>query len=241
MGHNELDNPSFTQPLMYKVVNKMESSRNIYRKQLIEEGIAVEKLDAIEKRLNTDLEATYQKSKNLRYAAEDWVNPEWEKVKAATKYGKMKDTGVDLDELVRFGIKINTLPPDEKFHPSIVKIFKDRLKSIETGKGIDWGTAEALAFASLIEEGFHVRISGQDVERGTFSHRHAHVFYQDKDGYYSPINAVLSDGKSSRNFIASCSPLNEYAVLGFEFGYAQVNPNTLVIWEAQFGDFANGA
>lgn len=111
-------------------------------------------------------------------------------------------------------------------------MFDARLKSIQTGKGIDWGTAEALAFATLLQEGYHVRLSGQDVERGTFSHRHAHVFYQDYDGYYNPINSLqMGDGKG-RNFIAANSHLSEFAVLGFEYGYACTNPNTLVLWEA---------
>jgi len=131
--------------------------------------------------------------------------------------------------------------PDEKFHSQIVKIFKARQAAIASGQGIDWGTGEALAFATLIDEGYHVRLSGQDVERGTFSHRHAHVFYQDKDGCYVPINSVLSSNNVQRNFIASNSHLSELAVLGFEYGYAQTNPNTLVLWEAQFGDFSNGA
>jgi len=115
------------------------------------------------------------------------------------------------------------------------------LESFKTGTGIDWGTAEALAFSTLIDEGYHVRLSGQDVERGTFSHRHAHVFFQNKDGKYVPINSILPTANGVRNFVASNSHLSEYAVLGFEYGYAQTNPNTLVLWEAQFGDFANGA
>ena len=133
------------------------------------------------------------------------------------------------------------MPENKKFHPQIVKIFKAREKSITDGKDIDWGTAEALAFASLIKEGTHIRLSGQDVERGTFSHRHAHVFYQDQDGYYVPINSIAPANDSTRTFIASNSHLSEFAVLGFEFGYAQTSPDTLVLWEAQFGDFANGA
>lgn len=152
----------------------------------------------------------------------------------------MKDTGIDLDDLRAIGNKITDLPPEGNFHPKIAKIFVERQKSINEGVGIDWGTAESLAFATLINEGNHVRISGQDVERGTFSHRHAHVFHQDRDGCYVPINAVSPDN-SVRNFIASNSHLSEYAVLGFEQGYAQSDPNTLCLWEAQFGDFANGA
>lgn len=106
------------------------------------------------------------------------------------------------------------------------------MESIKSGKGIDWGAAEALAFASLIEEGFHVRLSGQDVERGTFSHRHAHVFMQDEDGFYSPIKSLQNANKDSRSFNASNSPLSEYAVLGFEYGYAITHPECLVLWEA---------
>ena len=108
--------------------------------------------------------------------------------------------------------------------------------------GIDWGTAEALAFSTLINDGYSVRISGQDVERGTFSHRHAHVFYQDKDGYFNPINNQFQDKETeARRMIAANSHLSEFAVLGYELGYAQTHPNSLTMWEAQFGDFANGA
>lgn len=115
------------------------------------------------------------------------------------------------------------------------------MESINTGKGIDWGTGEALAFASLIDEGYHVRLSGQDVERGTFSHRHAHTFMQDEGGHYVPINSIKSASDNKRSFIAANSLLSEYAVLGFEYGYAITHPACLVLWEAQFGDFANGA
>ena len=168
------------------------------------------------------------------------MDTKWEAIKDPEKYGLMKDTGVDTSVLRQIGNKMFTLPPEANFHPKIKKIFVDRLKAINEGRGIDWGTAEALAFASLIDEGNHVRLSGQDVERGTFSHRHAHVFYQDKDGAYVPINAIAKEN-SVRSFIASNSHLSEYAVLGFEQGYAQSDPNTLCLWEAQFGDFANGA
>ena len=120
-------------------------------------------------------------------------------------------------------------------------MFENRAKCIAEGKNIDWGTAEALAFVTLIDDGYKVRVSGQDVERGTFSQRHAHVWYQDKDGYYNPIKAATFDPREERLFIASNSHLSEYAVLGFECGYAQTHPNTLTIWEAQYGDFADGA
>lgn len=178
-----------------------------------------------------ELEDAYAASKGYKFAAEDWSNEHWEAIKEPSRHGMDLDTGVETKELQEVGATIATLPSDAKFHPSVSKIFDARLNSFVTGKGIDWGSAEALAFATLIEEGYHVRLSGQDVERGTFSHRHAHVFYQDRDGCYVPINAVVKDDHT-RNFIASCSHLSEYAVLGFEYGYAQTNPNTLCMWEA---------
>jgi len=232
MGHNELDQPMFTQPLMYSIVKKMNPVVEMYKKQLIDEGsMTAEEAKGFHDASWNELENAYQKSKTLKYDAEDWSTPAWESIKAPEKYGKYKDTGVDLPTLKEIGLKITTLPAEEKFHPAVKKIFDARVKSITEGKGIDWGTAEALAFATLIDEGNHVRISGQDVERGTFSHRHAHVWYQDKDGVYVPINAVAKPD-TNRNFIASNSHLSEYAVLGFELGYAQTNPNTLTIWEA---------
>ena len=240
MGHNELDQPAFTQPLMYAIVKNMNPVRNVYREQLIAAGIPEATLQQIDTETQASLEDSYQKSKTVEFDAEDWVDAKWEEIKDPEKYGKMKDTGVDLAVLRDIGNKITVLPPDGKFHPQIVKIFKARNEAINAGEGIDWGTAEALAFATLIDEGNHVRLSGQDVERGTFSHRHAHVFYQDRDGAFVPINSVAKDN-SSRTFIASCSHLSEYAVLGFEQGYAQSDPKSLVLWEAQFGDFANGA
>jgi len=240
MGHNELDQPSYTQPLMYAIVKGMNPVRNVYRDQLINEGIPEATLAAIDTETQRQLEEAYQKSKNLEFDAEDWVDAKWEEIKDPEKYGLLKDTGVDLADLREIGNKITNLPPEGNFHPKIAKIFEDRNKAINSGKGIDWGTAESLAFATLINEGNHVRISGQDVERGTFSHRHAHVFHQDRDGFYVPINAIAGEN-SQRTFIASNSHLSEYAVLGFEQGYAQSDPSTLVLWEAQFGDFANGA
>lgn len=185
------------------------------------------------------LEAAYLKSKDMTYKAEDWVTKEYEKLKAISEKDT-RTTGLELARVKDVGVKISTLPIDAKFHRLVEKIFKTRLESINTGVGIDWGTAEALAFASLIEDGYNVRISGQDVERGTFSHRHAHVFYQDQDGHYNPINNIVPQS-NQRRFIASNSHLSEFAVLGYELGYSQSNPNTLTIWEAQFGDFANGA
>ncbi len=147
-------------------------------------------------------------------------------------------TGIEEDELLALGKEISTLPKDVKPHRMIQRIYDTRVKSMETKKGIDWATAEALAFAQLIKEGFHVRISGQDVKRGTFSHRHAVVHDQEEDKTYTPLSTI--DKGMTRKFIAANSPLSEAGVLGYEYGYSIANPNTLTIWEAQFGDFANG-
>jgi 2-oxoglutarate dehydrogenase E1 component len=166
------------------------------------------------------LNEAYQKSKNITFETEEWSSTQWDAIKDPKKYGAHKDTGVDIETLRDIGSKISVLPADKKFHPQIVKIFKAREKAIADGVNIDWGTAEALAFATLIKNGKHVRLSGQDVARGTFSHRHAHVWYQDEDGHYVPVNAATQNGENVRNFIASNSHLSEYAVLGFEFGYA---------------------
>lgn len=132
MGHNELDNPSFTSPLTYKIVNQMRTTKQIYRDELIAEGIAAEKLDKIEAETMAHLEEAYVKSKNHKFAVEDWENEDWEKIKTTGKYGEIEDTGVEINELKTMGMKICTLP-EAKFHPSVAKIFKDRANSIETG------------------------------------------------------------------------------------------------------------
>ena len=162
---------------MYAIVKNMNPVRNVYREQLIAEGIPEQTLKDIDDKVWNHLEESYKKSKNLEFSAEDWVDSKWEEIKDPERYGNIKDTGVDLSVVRDIGNQITVLPPEAKFHPQISKIFKARNEAINSGTGIDWGTAEALAFATLIDEGNHVRISGQDVERGTFSHRHAHVFF----------------------------------------------------------------
>jgi 2-oxoglutarate dehydrogenase E1 component len=137
------------------------------------------------------MEEAYIKSKTLSFNKEQWMTEEWAKIKLYEKFDYGNDTGVTIGTFNRIGKDITTLPTEGgKFHNQIVKIFAAREKSIAEGKGIDWGTAEALAFATLLNQDYHIRLSGQDVERGTFSHRHAHVFYQDSDGHYSPINKL---------------------------------------------------
>ena len=178
-GHNELDQPSFTQPMMYKQVAKMVPVAEEYQAKLIAEGtFTQEEVDEMKKFINDKLESEYNRSKDKKFEAEKWLSTEWDRIHNFDQ-DESKISGVDEDRLVEVGKKISFLPKDKNFHRLIRKIFEQREQSIVKGAGIDWGTAEALAFATLIQDGFQVRISGQDVERGTFSHRHAHVFYQD--------------------------------------------------------------
>ena len=229
-GHNELDQPSFTQPIMYSQVAKTAPVARIYEKFLVDNKyFTQEQVDAKKKRIIDHLENAYSKSKSHEFEAINWKTEEWASI-LNTNMEEAEKSGVELSVLKDIGIKISTLP-NEDFHRLIKKIFEQRVQTITKGEGIDWGTAEALAFATLINDGYNVRISGQDVERGTFSHRHAHVFYQEKDGYYNPINATFMKGEA-RRFIASNSHLSEFAVMGYELGYAQTHPNTLTMWEA---------
>jgi len=240
-GHNELDQPSFTQPLMYELIKKRENVLHIFEQQLIKEGVLTKEEAKTQYRdkIWSHMSEEYNQAKKLEADKAAWVPSEWDTIKKPSNYREFRVTGVDLDQLRAIGKQICTIPKDFDAHKMIRKIYDTRLQSIEEGKGIDWGTAEALAFACLLGEDFHVRISGQDVERGTFSHRHAILHSQSRDEEYIPLEKYHSG--RIRKFIASNSHLSENAVLGFEYGYSIVNPNSLTIWEAQFGDFYNGA
>lgn len=193
--------------------------------------ITADKLSEMKRFCWDQFERDYARSKCLEYKAEDWLTEDWEAIKLIECFDEQKESGITAERLLDVGQKITALPEEATFHRLVRKIFDARYNSIKSGKDIDWGTAEALAFATLIQDGYCVRISGQDVERGTFSHRHAHVFYQDQNGYYIPINNIVPQG-NIRRFIASNSHLSEFAVLGYELGYAQAHPNTLCLWEA---------
>jgi 2-oxoglutarate dehydrogenase E1 component len=173
---------------MYKRIAEMTPVARIYEAELLANGtVDQETIDKMKKKINANLEASYIKSKDYKFKAENWMTDQWEAIKGKP-IEKAKVTGLSTEVLKEIGQKITVLPESMTFHRLVRKIFEARTATIDTGKAIDWGTAEALAFASLVKEGYHVRLSGQDVERGTFSHRHAHVFHQDKDGHYCPIN-----------------------------------------------------
>jgi 2-oxoglutarate dehydrogenase E1 component len=238
-GHNEGDEPSFTQPLMYKKIRQHESVVSIYAKRLAEEGV-VKQADAEKLRAGfwESLETEVEASEGYRPNKADWLDGRWSGITLAEEGPRRGRTGVGLDTLKRVGLKLTEVPKGFATHKTIERLLANRRKMIEDGRGIDWSMGEALAFGTLLEEGFPVRLSGQDVERGTFSQRHAVVTDQVSEEQYIPLNHI--SGKQGR-FEVINSMLSEEAVLGFEYGYSLAEPNALVLWEAQFGDFANGA
>ncbi len=238
-GHNESDEPAFTQPLMYKKIKIHPTTRQLYAKKLLNEGIinlAEEKelLDTWSDKLEKDLEI----GKNFKPNKADWLEGSWLGLESKGRNKPFTITGINRKLLNELGKKITTVPSKFKINSKIFRQLERRLKNIVEGKGIDWATAEALAFASLLNQGISVRLSGQDCGRGTFSQRHAILYDQENEEKYSTLNSVVENG--SRIEIVD-SPLSEAAVLGFEYGYTLADPKTLVLWEAQFGDFANGA
>jgi 2-oxoglutarate dehydrogenase E1 component len=240
-GHNEGDEPKFTQPSLYNLIAKHPNPKDIYLGQLQTEGILnIEDAKKFEDSYNEYLEAEFEISRQSDKAlVYDFLSQTWE----GYRHGKLKDfeaspaTGVDKKKLIELGTKLATLPEGKKYFRKIAKIFDDRLNAIKDNR-LDWGTAEMLAYASLLEEGHPVRISGQDVERGTFSHRHAVVKTEDTEEEIETLNML---SKNQAPFAVYNSLLSEYGVLGFEYGYSLATPNALTIWEAQFGDFFNGA
>ena len=237
-GHNEGDEPSFTQPLMYKKIRSHPSTVNIYGEKLIKDNlISKEDLNSQIKKFKNLLDQQFKTAKDYKPKIE-WFEGTWSRYKPEKGKDKRGATGVDLNILSDISKKINTIPSEANIHKTISKILDKRKRSVNEGLGIDWATAEALAFGSLLEEGYPVRLVGQDSGRGTFSQRHSVLRNQVDNSRYIPLNNI---SKNQKNFEVVDSFLSELAVLGFEYGYSLVAPNTLTIWEAQFGDFANGA
>lgn len=240
-GHNEGDEPRFTQPLLYKAISKHKNPREIYLDKLInQEVLDKEAAKQMEKKFNDMLQDRLAEAKQIEKAViTPFLAEIWKDLKESTNDDMQKtfDTTFDKKKLIEVGKSISTLPSDKNFFKKSEKLFNERLKMIETDS-IDWGTAELLSYATLMTEGFPVRMTGQDVERGTFSHRHAVLKVEDSEEEYIPLNHI--DGTKKKLEIYN-SLLSEYAVLGFEYGYAMATPFGLTIWEAQFGDFNNGA
>ncbi|PST84370.1 2-oxoglutarate dehydrogenase E1 component [Pedobacter yulinensis] len=241
-GHNESDEPKFTQPLLYKTIEKHPNPREIYVQQLTKEG----KLEAglakeMEKEFRAMLQERLNEAKEVTTTStEVKFGGAWADMRMATPndFNESPDTSVKKSTLLEIGKRVTSLPADKKFFRKIEKLFDERRKMVEETEVFDWAMGEQLAYGTLLAEGKRVRLSGQDVERGTFSHRHAVLTLEDSEEEYIPL-ANLSDQQAP--FDIYNSHLSEYGVLGFEYGYAMANPNALTIWEAQFGDFFNGA
>jgi 2-oxoglutarate dehydrogenase E1 component len=238
LGHNEADEPSATQPVMYNAIREHPSTRTIYARKLVEAQVLTQ--EAVDK-LADDYRAALDEGRNPNPVALGMIGNQytvdWSRYHQASLNDSV-NTGLPDAELKRLAAIVNTVPPTHRLHPRVQRIMEDRRRMANDEIGCDWGFAETLAYASLLAANFHVRLVGQDSRRGTFFHRHAALIDQVTGEAYTPLAHVSSD---PRAFMAADSLLSEEAVLGFEYGYSTTSPDTLVIWEAQFGDFANGA
>ena len=240
-GHNEGDEPSFTQPLMYKAIRAQKTTVQLYSEKLIGEGLlTAEDVDKMKADWRDKLEAEFEAGQSYKPNKADWLDGAWSGLRAADNADEQRrgKTAVPMKTLKEIGRKLTEVPKDFHVHRTIQRFLDNRAKMIETGEGIDWATAESLAFGSLALEGHPIRLSGQDVERGTFSQRHTVLYDQENQNRYIPLNNLQ---KGQAIYEAINSMLSEEAVLGYEYGYSLSEPRALVLWEAQFGDFANGA
>ncbi len=239
-GHNEGDEPAFTQPLMYKKIRQHPTVATLYAEKLEGEGlIAKGEVDQWRGEWRQKLEEEFDAGQTYRPNKADWLDGRWSGLSTAEKDGARRGkTGVAVDRLRQIGLKLTEVPESFNTHRTVKRFLDNRRKAVEAGSGIDWATAESLAFGTLVTEGFPIRLSGQDVERGTFSQRHSVLYDQTDETRFLPLNH-LEEGQERYDVINSM--LSEEAVLGYEYGYSLAEPKSLTCWEAQFGDFANGA
>ncbi|WP_108662560.1 2-oxoglutarate dehydrogenase E1 component [Acuticoccus kandeliae] len=240
-GHNEGDEPAFTQPKMYNIIRSHPTTLEIYSQRLIDEGaMTAEDIETRKSEWRQHLEDEFEAGQSYLPNKADWLDGRWKAIKPSDDVDEPRrgSTGVAFDELETIGAKLTEVPEGFHVHRTIQRFLDNRRKMMETGKGFDWAMAEALAFGSLLREGYPVRLSGQDVERGTFSQRHSVLYDQESEERYIPLNNI---DENQKRYEVINSMLSEEAVLGFEYGYSLAEPNALVAWEAQFGDFANGA
>jgi 2-oxoglutarate dehydrogenase E1 component len=240
-GHNETDEPAFTQPIMYARIREMKTTRTIYAERLAQQGaVPAEESKALNDAFFAQLEDAFQAAQSFKPNKADWLEGHWSGMKAAGGDAEEKDepTAIPFETLREVGTALARVPADFNANSKIVRQLEAKRVAIETGEGIDWSTGEALAFGTLLLDGHRVRLSGEDVQRGTFSQRHAVLTDQVTQADYVPLNNVR---EGQTRFEVFNSLLSEMGVLGFDYGYSLADPNTLVLWEAQFGDFANGA
>ncbi|WP_308911631.1 2-oxoglutarate dehydrogenase E1 component [Pseudokordiimonas caeni] len=239
-GHNESDEPAFTQPLMYAAIKTHPGVVDVYAKRLKEEGVLTdEMLEKMRSDFISYLEDEFEAAKDYRVNKADWFEGKWQGLGLAAQdpEARRAETGVGETVLREVGHKLTEYPETFNIHRTLKRVLEAKDKMFETGEGFDWATGEALAFGTLLREGYGVRLSGQDVGRGTFSQRHAVFVDQKTEARHIPLDHVSSNAK----FDVFDSPLSEFGVLGFEYGFSLAEPKTLTLWEAQFGDFVNGA
>src|SRR5262252_2339814 len=238
-GHNESDEPAFTQPLMYRAIRSHPTAVEIYSQRLIKQGVVTAAdVAEMQAKFRAHLDEELAAADSYLPNKADWLDGRWSDIGFAEDEARRGNTGVAIETLKEVGRRITAIPQDFNAHKTIQRLLQRRREMVETGTSIDWAMAEHLAFATLLNEGFPVRLSGQDSERGTFSQRHAVLIDQETERRYTPLKYV---SPNQGRFEVINSMLSEEAVLAFEYGYSLAEPNALVMWEAQFGDFANGA
>ncbi len=238
-GHNEGDEPMFTQPQMYKLIKGHKTTLQLYTERLIRDGLIPEgEIEDMKAAFQAYLNEEFEAGKEFRPNKADWLDGRWSHLDKEGENYQRGETAVDPARLKEVGAALTRLPDGYKPHRTVERILAAKKTMLDTGEGIDWATAEALAFGSLLTEGYPVRLAGQDSTRGTFSQRHSGIIDQETEERYLPLNHIKA---GQANYEVVDSMLSEYAVLGFEYGYSLAEPNALTLWEAQFGDFANGA
>ncbi len=240
-GHNETDEPAFTQPIMYRAIRAQPTTRRLYAERLVAAGVlSAEEAEAMADDFTAKLDAAYQAAQSYKPNKADWLEGHWAGLKQADQQDEWSEeaTAVPAATLREIGAALARVPADFTVNPKIARQLEAKQAMIDSGEGIDWATGEALAFGSLLLEGHRVRLSGEDCQRGTFSQRHAVLIDQDNQHEYVPLNNIAAEQSKIEIYN---SLLSEAGVLGFEYGYSLADPRTLVLWEAQFGDFANGA
>ena len=238
-GHNEGDDPTMTQPLMYKKIRVHASTREIYAQRLISEGVATAKeVEGWVSEFAAFLDVEFEAGKTWHADKADWLDGKWAGLALPDGEERRGNTAVSKQKLLDLGMKFTSIPEGFDAHRTVARVIDGRRTAIQTGENIDWSTAEHLAFASLLDQGVPVRLSGQDSVRGTFVQRHCDLIDQTTDRHYTPLSNLRL---GQAHFEALDSALSEEAVLGFEYGFSLTDPKTLTLWEAQFGDFANGA
>ncbi len=238
-GHNEGDEPMFTNPIMYKRIKRHRTTLNLYTERLVKDGLIPEgEIEDMKAAFQAHLNEEFENGKNYRPNKADWLDGQWSHLDRQGEEYQRGKTAIAKRTMSEIGAALTKVPVGYPLHRTVGRLIESKRRMFETGKGFDWATAEALAFGSLLVEGYRVRLAGQDSTRGTFSQRHSAFIDQETEERHFPLNEIC-DGQAKYEAIDSM--LSEYAVLGFEYGYSLAEPNALTLWEAQFGDFANGA